>query len=134
MADDDKVKITELDARCKSNTHQIDELKNDISDIRSEQKAIYDINTNIQLMTQTMGLMKTDITDVKKDMGGVKEKVNILENKPANDTYKKVDCPTAHCGRREQHFSVGAFASPTVRFGRQLQTLNGVTAHCRSLI
>ena len=44
------------------------------------------------------------------------------------------DCPTAHCGRREQHFSVGAFASPTVRFGRQLQTLNGVTAHCRSLI
>ena len=44
------------------------------------------------------------------------------------------NCPTAHCGRREQHFSVGAFASPTVRFGRQLQTLNGVTAHCRSLI
>jgi hypothetical protein len=45
-----------------------------------------------------------------------------------------IKCPTAHCGRREQHFSVGAFASPTVRFGRQLQTLNGVTAHCRSLI
>ena len=91
MADDDKVKIAELDARCKSNTHQIDELKNDISDIKSEQKAIYDINTNIQLMTQTMGLMKTDITEVKKDMGGVKEKVNILENKPAHDTYKKFD-------------------------------------------
>lgn len=91
MADDEKVKIAEIEARCKSNTYQIDEIKNDISDIRSEQKAIYDINTNIQLITQTMGVMKTDITEVKKDMGGVKEKVNILENKPANDTYQKFD-------------------------------------------
>ena len=91
MTDDEKVKLAELDARCKSNTHQIDKLKSDISDIRSEQKAIYDINTNIQLMTQTMGIMRIDITDVKEDIGGVKEKVNILENKPANDTYKKFD-------------------------------------------
>ena len=28
------------------------------------------------------------------------------------------DCQTAHCGRCEQHFIVGAFTSPTVRFGR----------------
>ena len=27
-------------------------------------------------------------------------------------------CQTAHCGRCEQHFIVGAFTSPTVRFGR----------------
>lgn len=91
MSEDDKVKLGEIDARCKSNTHQIEEIKNDISDIRSEQKAIYDINTNIQLMTQTMGIMKGDITEVKQDIGGVKEKVNILENKPTNETYKKVD-------------------------------------------
>jgi hypothetical protein len=54
MSEDDKVKLGEFDARCKSNTHQIEEIKNDISDIRSEQKAIYDINTNIQLMAHTM--------------------------------------------------------------------------------
>ena len=29
-----------------------------------------------------------------------------------------LDCQTAHCGRCEQHFIVGAFTSPTVRFGR----------------
>lgn len=91
MTDDEKIKLAELDAHCKSNTHQIEELKNDILNIRSEQKAIYDINTNIQLMTQTMGLMKTDITDVKKDVSGVKEKVNILENQPAREAYKKLD-------------------------------------------
>ena len=28
------------------------------------------------------------------------------------------NCQTAHCGRCEQHFIVGAFTSPTVRFGR----------------
>ena len=27
-------------------------------------------------------------------------------------------CPTAHCGRCEKHFVVGAFTFPTVRFGR----------------
>jgi hypothetical protein len=35
--------------------------------------------------------MKGDITEVKQDIGGVKGKVNILENKPANETYKKID-------------------------------------------
>lgn len=29
-----------------------------------------------------------------------------------------LECQTAHCGRCEQHFIVGAFTSPTVRFGR----------------
>ena len=29
-----------------------------------------------------------------------------------------INCQTAHCGRCEQHFIVGAFTSPTVRFGR----------------
>ncbi len=91
MSDDERVKIAEIDARCSSNTHQIEELKNDISDIRSEQKAIYDINTNIQLITQTMGIMNCDIKEVKQDISGVKEKVNILENKPACETYKKFD-------------------------------------------
>lgn len=66
MSEDDRVKLGKIDARCKSNTYQIEEIKNDISDIRSEQQAIYDINTNIQLMTQAMGSMKIDITDVKK--------------------------------------------------------------------
>jgi len=102
MSEDDKVKLGEIDARCKSNTHQINELKNDIADIRSEQKAIYDISANIQVMTQAMGIMKgdiaevkqdmkTDITEVKQDIGVVKDKVNVLENKPANDTYKNVN-------------------------------------------
>ena len=33
-------------------------------------------------------------------------------------SYVMSDCQTAHCGRCEQHFIVGAFTSPTVRFGR----------------
>ena len=31
---------------------------------------------------------------------------------------RQAECQTAHCGRCEQHFIVGAFTSPTVRFGR----------------
>lgn len=34
------------------------------------------------------------------------------------DETPSVVCQTAHCGRCEQHFIVGAFTSPTVRFGR----------------
>ena len=98
MSDEDKVKLAEVDARCQSNTHQIKDIKNDIADIRSEQKAIYDISMNIQLMAQSMGTMgrdiaevQTDIKEVRTDVGGVKDKITVLENKPAQEIYKKND-------------------------------------------
>lgn len=56
------------------------------------------------------------INDIKED---VLYKAVYLEN-----DYLKVmvlpelGCQTAYCGRCKQHFIVGAFTSPTVRFGR----------------
>ena len=43
-----------------------------------------------------------------------------IENGKAviDEEKAKQVCQTAHCGRCEQHFIVGAFTSPTVRFGR----------------
>ena len=38
--------------------------------------------------------------------------------KAGDDAKLNKMCQTAHCGRCEQHFIVGAFTSPTVRFGR----------------
>ena len=38
------------------------------------------------------------------------------QSQKLRDLY--IYCQTAHCGRCEQHFIVGAFTSPTVRFGR----------------
>ena len=37
---------------------------------------------------------------------------------PVSEIQQDMQCQTAHCGRCEQHFIVGAFTSPTVRFGR----------------
>lgn len=48
------------------------------------------------------------------------EKTNFDVIKRNVDSFieQEIECQTAHCGRCEQHFIVGAFTSPTVRFGR----------------
>jgi hypothetical protein len=47
------------------------------------------------------------------------ELIRTIDHSFKNEIIKVfVKCQTAHCGRCEQHFIVGAFTSPTVRFGR----------------
>lgn len=91
MTDEETRILIETEQRSKSNTCLIAEIKEDINEMKSEQKAIYDISTNIQLMTQNMNFMKTDISDVKSEVGGIKEKVVSLENKPAKDTQVRLN-------------------------------------------
>ena len=103
------VKISENESRSKSNTHQIDEIKSTISEMQSEQKAIYKISTSIELMAQNLTTMKDDISElkqgqenlgdkvdekiqgVKKEVGDINKKVAFIENQPAMIVKKRYD-------------------------------------------
>ena len=61
----------------------------------------------------------SDIDEIVKEIELCSTEADIV-----NDMFKisekseQIKCPTAHCGRCEKHFVVGAFTFPTVRFGR----------------
>lgn len=103
MTNEEIKRLAEVEQRSKSNTHAIEELKESIKEVRSEQKAIYEINANIKLMAQSVASVKEDVSDmkedisntnkeVKDDIGKVKERISAIESKPDKDTastYRK---------------------------------------------
>ena len=59
------IELTEISERGKSNTHQIDEIKEDIKEMKLENKALYELTTSVKLIAQDMSSIKQDITEVK---------------------------------------------------------------------
>lgn len=57
--------LTETSERAKSNTHQIEEIKNDIRDIKEEYKIINRLATSIELLVRDMTHVKSDIVEIK---------------------------------------------------------------------
>lgn len=57
--------LTETSERAKSNTHQIEEVKNDIRDIKEEYKIINRLATSIELLVRDMTHVKSDIVEIK---------------------------------------------------------------------
>ena len=87
---------------------------------------------DVELKTTVNGLYQTlsDSEPSRENIKGIKDGLQALSDQGFISYEKKgltysiyplnldIDCQTAHCGRCEQHFIVGAFTSPTVRFGR----------------
>ena len=72
------------------------------------------------LVTAAIEIMAMYVIGVVSEYQRTEYKI-IIENVEFenNSQYQFMyDCPTAHCGRCEKHFVVGAFTFPTVRFGR----------------
>lgn len=85
MEDKDLITLTEVVERTKSNTHQIDEIKDDIKEIRNEQKAIYTIATSVELIAKDMTAMKESINEVKQGQKELTEKVEKVDSKSKVD-------------------------------------------------
>lgn len=103
MTDKERERLTAVEARAKSNTHAIEELKENYKEILQEQKAIHRINTNIELIAQSVATVKEDVSDmkndisktnkeVKDDIDSVKTKISDIENsrdKETASTFRK---------------------------------------------
>ena len=67
--------LQETTDRAKSNTHQIDEIKEEVKEIRNEQKAIYDIASSVKIMSESMANIKDDVIAVKESQEQFSQKV-----------------------------------------------------------
>lgn len=70
------MKLTEVDARSKSNTHRIDELAGQID-------AVNRLATSVEVLVQENKHQTETIKDIKDDVAKLDDKVEAIEQKPA---------------------------------------------------
>jgi len=108
-ADDMDIRVAHIEEQVGQNTKEIGAIKDDISDIKKDQKAIYDLNTSVQLMVQQMGHMaeklddtNSDVKTLNKEMSSVKSQLAEVDVKSDRQVAKnwnqiKVAIITAVC-------------------------------------
>ena len=77
MEEKDLIKLTEVDARSKSNSHQIDELKDEVKEIKKENKAIYELTSSVKLIVQDMATIKDTVNEVKDGQKILEDKMDV---------------------------------------------------------
>ena len=95
------IELTEISERGKSNTHQIDEIKEDIKEMKLENKALYELTTSVKLIAQDMSSIKQDIAEVKCGQEKLSDKMDSEISKVKDEQEKIKDnisevklCPT----------------------------------------
>ena len=85
------VHVQEIDSRCRSNEHRIDSLENDMKETKDMQITLVKLANGVENMGNQLMDVKEDIQDVKKGQNELSDKVTTLENKPAQETKRRVD-------------------------------------------
>ena len=85
------VRVQEVDSRCKSNEHRINDTEKAIGELRNRQEAIYELTSSVKSIAQDMSYIKEDVGEVKTKQNELNDKVTTLENRPAQETKKKWD-------------------------------------------
>ena len=85
------VRVQEVDSRCRSNEHRIDTQEEEIRNLREKQDTIYDLTSSVKSIAMDMAYIKEDVQEVKTGQEKLNEKVTVLENRPANETKRKIE-------------------------------------------
>ena len=91
------VKLERVEQRSKSNTHQIEGLKEEMKEMREENKAIYDIACSVKVMAERLGNIEEKVDKVDEAMKRNEEKADEamkrneqkliqIENAPSKET------------------------------------------------
>lgn len=85
--------LQEVKSRCESNTHQLNEVKVAINELQQKQDMMYEMNTNIKLIAQSMTTMQRDVNEVHVSQKNLEDKVAVIENRPdraVGDAWSKI--------------------------------------------
>ena len=85
------IHLQEVDSRSKSNEHRIDDHDKEIKELRDKQDAIYELTSSVKSIATDMSYIKDDVKEVKTGQQKLNDKVNMLENRPANETKQRFD-------------------------------------------
>ena len=85
------VHLQQVDSRCRSNEHRLDDHDEAINEMRDDQKALIKLTNRVENMANSMLEVnkKVDVISDKQDR--LNDKVTILENRPAQETKEKWD-------------------------------------------
>ena len=85
------VHLQEVDSRSKSNEHRIDELEVDMKEAKDMQITLVKLANGVENMGTQLMDVKQDIQEVKMGQDELSDKVTTLENRPAQETKKRMD-------------------------------------------
>lgn len=91
--DNEKIveKLTVVVAQTENNTQQIVEVKEDIKELREENKALSAIATNLEVMSQSVNFIKEDVAAVKDGQKQMQDKIACVENESIANKAKTYD-------------------------------------------
>lgn len=81
----------EVKADVQSNTKDIVDLKGRMGDVEKKQELLYEMNSNIALMAQSLKRVEGDVGEMKVEQREVAQKVTALENAPAQETLSNIN-------------------------------------------
>lgn len=83
--------ITQIDERCKSNTHRLDDAESEIKDLKEKNNALYEMSASIKNLSEGIATVKTDVREIRVEQGQMKEDITDLKNSPMKSKSKAWD-------------------------------------------
>ena len=85
------VHLQEVDSRCKSNEHRLDEHDEAIKEMRDDQKTLIKLTNSVENIANSMLDVNKKVDVISEKQDELNNKVTVLENKPAQSIKKRWD-------------------------------------------
>ena len=83
--------LTEVSERSKSNSHRLDEVENDIKDLKEKNATLYEMSASIKNLSEGIIDIKTNVKEIKTEQGEMKNEIQDLKNSPTKTKAQWVD-------------------------------------------
>ena len=83
--------LTEISERSKSNSHRLDEVEDDIKDLKEKNATLYEMSASIKNLSEGIIDIKTNVEEIKTEQGEMKNEIQDLKNSPAKSKAQWVD-------------------------------------------
>lgn len=83
-------KFYELKATTDTHSKEIGDLRARVGDVEKKQEMLYEMNSNIALIAQSLQRVEGDMGEVKENQKELSVKVSTLENAPAKETLDNI--------------------------------------------
>ena len=80
--------VQALKLQCEVHEQRLNRTEKEIEQLHAENKAIYEINTNVKILAEGMSIVKKDVLDVKEDVKQNNAKISKLGEKFDNEEGK----------------------------------------------
>ena len=83
--------LTEISERSKSNSHRLDEVEDDIKDLKEKNATLYEMSASIKNLSEGIIDIKTNVKEIKTEQGEMKTEIQDLKNSPTKTKAQWID-------------------------------------------